>query len=119
MKPSPVDPSQWHSPSLAKPDQIPGQATPNLRPALPGAPATGLRTQLANHTFLWIVAAALVGLALKFTIAMNTLGTEDVLVFYKFGRALTEHGLEWSYMHDKALNHPPLVAYYVRFIYAA
>jgi hypothetical protein len=118
MKPFFVGPSQWPFPP-GQPTEIPGPSGPDLRKPLAVTPKARLLPRPANHHLLWITAAALVGLALKLTIALNTLGAEDVLTFYKFGRTLTEHGLEWSYMHDKALNHPPLVAYYVRLIYAA
>lgn len=64
-----------------------------------------------------IVAAALVALVLKLTIAFNTFGSNDVVTFYEFGRALTEHGLEWTYQHSILFNHPPLTALFLRAIY--
>ena len=82
-----------------------------------------------------IALAALVALVLKLAIASSTLGTNDTISFYHFGRSLSEHGLEWTYSnghvaatptdkgvlwfysHAKAFNHPPLVAYYLRAIY--
>ena len=116
-----ADPSRLCAPLVTAPIATDGNITAHLphqqHPV--GRVVSCLRTRLSNHDLRWIVAAALVGLALKFAIAWNTFGAEDVVAFYKFGRALTEHGLEWSYMHDKALNHPPLVAYYVRLIYVA
>ena len=73
---------------------------------------------------------------LKLAIASSTLGTNDTVSFYNFARSLTQHGLEWTYSnsqiaiwptddgvllshsHASAFNHPPLVAYYLRLIYA-
>jgi Glycosyltransferase family 87 len=65
-----------------------------------------------------IVALALVALTLKLAIAYNTIGTNDAVVFYGFAKVLSEHGLEWTYQHSRYFNHPPLIAYYLRGIYA-
>lgn len=84
----------------------------------------------------WIFVAAGAALVLKLLIALNTFGTSDVVSFYNFGRHLSTHGLEWLYTNaqgvnavatnhgvqlyessEKAFNHPPLVAYYLQFIY--
>jgi hypothetical protein len=67
---------------------------------------------------LWIVTAALVAALAKIAIGATTVGDEDVLAFYRFGRLVSEHGLEWTYIHDRALNHPPVVAAYLQLIYA-
>jgi len=66
---------------------------------------------------LWIVGLALIALMLKLMIAFNSFGTNDVVSFYNFAKALSQHGLEWTYRHSIYFNHPPLVAYYVRGIY--
>jgi hypothetical protein len=66
---------------------------------------------------LWIVGLALIALMLKLVIAFNTVGTNDVVSFYQFGKALNENGLEWTYRHSMYFNHPPLIAYYLRGIY--
>jgi len=66
---------------------------------------------------LWIVGLGLVGLVLKLMIAFNTVGTNDAVTFYHFGKALNENGLEWTYRHSIYFNHPPLTAYYLRAIY--
>lgn len=83
----------------------------------------------------WIFVAAGVALVLKLLIASSTFGTNDVESFYHFGRTLSDHGLlwtytnqqlnpvvthegmQWIYSHETAFNHPPLVAYFLRFIY--
>jgi len=65
-----------------------------------------------------IIALALVALTLKLAIAYNTIGTNDAVFFYGFAKALSEHGLEWTYQHSRYFNHPPLTAYYLRVIYA-
>ncbi len=64
-----------------------------------------------------IIAAALVALLFKLVIAFNTFGTNDVVTFYEFGKALNENGLEWTYCHSSSFNHPPLTAYFLRAIY--
>jgi len=65
----------------------------------------------------WILFAALVAFALKLVIACNTFGTNDVVTFYQFAKTLHEHGLQWTYQHSIAFNHPPLTAWYLRAIY--
>jgi Glycosyltransferase family 87 len=67
---------------------------------------------------VFVVALALVALTLKLAIAYNTIGTNDAVVFYGFAKVLSEHGLEWTYQHSRYFNHPPLIAYYLRGIYA-
>jgi uncharacterized membrane protein len=54
---------------------------------------------------------------LKLVIAFNSFGTNDVVSFYAFAKALSQHGLEWTYRHIIYFNHPPLIAYYLRAIY--
>jgi len=70
-----------------------------------------------NRATVWIIGAALVGLFLKLAVAYNTFGTNDVITFYSFARSLSDHGLEWTYRHSISFNHPPLMAYYLRWIY--
>jgi uncharacterized membrane protein len=66
---------------------------------------------------VFIIGLALVALTLKMAIAYNTIGTNDVVVFYSFAKALSEHGLEWTYQHSRYFNHPPLTAAYLQGIY--
>lgn len=73
-------------------------------------------TPRSRRTIL-IIAAALVALFFKLVIAFNTFGTNDVVTFYEFGKALNENGLEWTYRHSVSFNHPPLAAYFLRAIY--
>jgi hypothetical protein len=77
----------------------------------------GFLAQSRRRTNLWIVGFALIGLMLKLVIAFNTFGTNDVAIFYGFGKVLSEHSLEWTYRHSIYFNHPPLTAYYLRAIY--
>lgn len=65
----------------------------------------------------FVIFTALIALAIKVVIALNTIGTNDVVTFYRFGQQLLHHGLEYSYRHDIAFNHPPLTAYYLETIY--
>src|SRR3984893_5105018 len=77
----------------------------------------GFLAQSRRCRNLWIVGLALIALVLKLVIAFNTFGTNDVVSFYIFGKALSENGLEWTYRHSISFNHPPLIAYYLRAIY--
>ena len=65
----------------------------------------------------WILLTAVLAFVLKFDLALLTFGTNDVAIFYKFGRLLSQHGLQWIYLNNQYFNHPPLVGYYVRAIY--
>jgi len=64
-----------------------------------------------------VLIVALLAFALKLIIAFHTLGTNDVVIFYGFARQLTDHGLEWVYLHSIWFNHPPLSAYFLEGIY--
>jgi len=66
---------------------------------------------------VWILLSGLLALTFKLAIAWNTLGTNDVLTFYRFGESLKTHGLEWTYAHSISFNHPPLTAYFLQAIY--
>ena len=78
----------------------------------------GFLAQSRKCRNLCIVGLALIALMLKLVIAFNTVGTNDVVSFYGFAKALSQHGLEWTYRHSIPFNHPPLTAYYLRGIYA-
>jgi len=79
------------------------------------------RTGGVNPTRDWrnlvIISLALVALGAKIAIAYNTIGTNDAVNFYEFGRALSSHSLEWTYQRSRDFNHPPLTAYFLRAIY--
>jgi uncharacterized membrane protein len=77
----------------------------------------GFLAQSRRCRNLWIVGLALIALMLKLVIAFNTVGTNDAVSFYGFAKVLSQHGLEWAYRHIIYLNHPPLIAYYLRGIY--
>lgn len=70
----------------------------------------------------WIITLAVVAAVIKVAIALNTFGTNDVAAFYTFSRSLADHGLAWTYENGvvwfsgPVFNHPPLTAYYLRFI---
>src|SRR6059058_791314 len=70
-----------------------------------------------KRTAFWVAIAALLAAAVKGAIAWNTIGTNDVVTFYQFGRSLQDQGLEWTYLHDISFNHPPLTAYFLMGIY--
>ena len=50
---------------------------------------------------------------LKVAIALNSFGTNDVLAFYQFAKAIDTHGLIWLYEHSILFNHPPLIGYFL------
>jgi Gpi18-like mannosyltransferase len=83
-------------------------------------PAQNSRTTLPEPSIrpaLWVAGAAVIALLLKLAIAFNTMGTNDVVRFYQFARVLSEQGLEETYRHLDAFNHPPLVACFLTAIY--
>src|SRR5213075_2983798 len=96
-----------------------GQGDPRLRSNRIGTEAA--RTAGVNPTRDWrnlaIISLALVALGAKLAIAYNSIGTNDAVNFYEFGRALSSHSLEWTYQHSRDFNHPPLTAYFLRAIY--
>lgn len=67
----------------------------------------------SDRSRLIIVVAALAA-ALKILIALATFGTNDVVAFYEFAKAIETHGLTWTYEHSILFNHPPLVGYLLR-----
>lgn len=42
------------------------------------------------------------------------MGTNDVVAFYQFAKALEAHGLSWTYEHSILFNHPPLVGHFLQ-----
>jgi hypothetical protein len=61
-----------------------------------------------------IIAVAVVASLVKVAIALTSLGTNDVLAFYQFAKAIDSHGLAWTYEHSILFNHPPLIGYFLR-----
>jgi Gpi18-like mannosyltransferase len=61
-----------------------------------------------------IIAVALLAAITKILIASTTLGTNDVVAFYEFAKAIETHGLAWTYDQSILFNHPPLVGYWLR-----
>jgi uncharacterized membrane protein len=75
------------------------------------------------HPNFCIVALAGLAFLCKIVIALNTMGTNDVVAFYTFARSLADHGLAWTYQNGvvwfsgfPVFNHSPLVAYFIQFI---
>src|SRR4051812_14632613 len=60
-----------------------------------------------------IVAVALMASLLKIAIALTSLGSNDVLAFYQFAKAIDTHGVTWLYEHSILFNHPPLIGYFL------
>jgi hypothetical protein len=61
-----------------------------------------------------IVAVAAIAALVKIGIALTTLGTNDVIAFYEFAKAIDTHGLAWTYEHSILFNHPPFVGYFLQ-----
>jgi hypothetical protein len=70
-----------------------------------------------SRSGFWVAVASFVAFSIKLAIAWNTFGTNDVISFYQFAVFLNLHGLEWTYTHEIAFNHPPLIAYFLIAIY--
>lgn len=51
----------------------------------------------------------LVGFGLRALLAMTTLGTQDIGTWLWFAEAVSEGGLEQTYLDERAFNHPPLM----------
>ena len=81
------------------------------------SPSQELRQRAAPGRNAVLIVAGLALIA-KFLIAWNTLGTNDVLTFYLFGKSLAAQGLGWTYQNTILFNHPPLTAYYLSAIYS-
>ena len=94
----------------------PAPAVEPLAAASTVPPITAIIRFCRDSTFC-IVGVGLIGVVLKLLIALNTFGTTDVLMFYQFAHALTQHDLAWLYQHSIYFNHPPLTAYYLRLIF--
>ena len=75
-------------------------------------------SRYSDRAAVLVIGLALVAMTFKLAIAYNTIGTNDAVFFYGFARVLSEHGLQWTYEHSRYFNHPPLIAYYLRAIYA-
>ena len=59
-----------------------------------------------------VLLAALIALAVKLYCAAMTVGTNDTIFFYGFGKMINLHGLAWTYEHVPIFNHTPLVGAY-------
>src|SRR5437763_5718215 len=77
----------------------------------------GQETKAKFSPRFWILLAVVVALTAKLFLAWNTIGTNDTIVFFLFGRELSLRGLPETYRRAILFNHPPLVAYYLRGIY--
>jgi Glycosyltransferase family 87 len=81
-----------------------------LRPA-PSPTIGPLRGEPPAFHPALIVALAGIAALFKIAIALTTFGTNDVVAFYQFSKAIETHGLTWTYQHSVLFNHPPLVGY--------
>ena len=59
-----------------------------------------------------VLIAALAALVAKLYCAAMTVGTNDTVFFYGFGKMINQHGLAWTYEHVPIFNHTPLVGSY-------
>lgn len=100
---------------------LPGRESKTRHPRIYYVPGTCIKPSMntrGDAPFIkgeeMIVAAALVAAISKIGIALLTLGTNDIIAFYQFGKALETHGLTWTYEHSALFNHPPLVGYFLQ-----
>jgi uncharacterized membrane protein len=84
----------------------------------PVEPAVAVISCARNSYSPAIIASAVIALVLKLIVSFKTVGTNDAINFYSLANALHGHSLEWTYQHSRYFNHPPLVAYYLRAIFA-
>jgi hypothetical protein len=59
-----------------------------------------------------VLIAALLALVVKLWCAAMTVGTNDTVFFYGFGKMINQHGLAWTYRHVPIFNHTPLIGSY-------
>ena len=59
-----------------------------------------------------VLIAALVALVAKLYCAAMTVGTNDTVFFYGFGKIINQHGLAYAYAHYPIFNHTPLIGEY-------
>lgn len=76
--------------------------------------STPRETKSRRQAIIVLVLATLA----KLYLAATTLGTNDVVAFYQFAKAMQEHGLAWLYSQSILFNHPPLVGYALHVILA-
>jgi hypothetical protein len=60
---------------------------------------------------MWILVAALLATAVKIAIALTTYGTDDVMLYFQYGRTVNAHGLAKAFQ-DPQFNLTPLAAGY-------
>jgi Gpi18-like mannosyltransferase len=87
-----------------------------LRPRTSGR-EPGIFANRSFSTGFIVLLAAFVATIAKLLIAWNTIGTNDSIVFFFFGRELASRGVVETYQRLILFNHPPLVAYFLRAIY--
>jgi len=59
-----------------------------------------------------VLIAALAALVAKLYCAAMTVGTNDTVFFYGFGKIINQHGLAYAYGHYPIFNHTPLIGSY-------
>src|SRR4051812_19244813 len=67
---------------------------------------------------LIVLAAALVGFALKCAWALTSQGSSDLVFFYIYAEQLSKTGLAEVYRSDPMFNHTPLTALFLRALFA-
>ena len=58
---------------------------------------------------LWLVCGVL-ALCVKLALAINTIGTNDVVTWHWFANSIDAHGPLWLYHSDPLFNHPPFMS---------
>ncbi len=67
----------------------------------------------------WILLAAVLALAAKLYCAATTVGTNDAVFFYGFGKVINKYGLEYLYEKVNIFNHTPMIGGYTALLQSA
>ncbi len=66
---------------------------------------------------LWILVIAALATFAKLWCAATTIGTNDVMLYYKYGAIISDKGLAEMYKTTVLFNHTPLVGYFSSILY--
>src|SRR4030095_6738673 len=61
-----------------------------------------------------LLGLALLGFGMRFYLALTTIGSNDTPLWHVFATQTRDHGLFATYQQNRLLNHPPLVALWMR-----
>jgi hypothetical protein len=71
----------------------------------------GILRRSPNRAFPALLLVGGAGLALRFWLASNSIGSDDVTLWLDHARLVRDHGVGYAFEHSEAYNHPPLMGY--------